>query len=495
MEYSIITLYLVALLLPLIYIFLDRRQSYWKKRGVPHLKPHFIYGNIKGVGKTVHLMDPINEIYNVYKDSSVLAGITFLLGNVYIAMDLDLIKNIMVKDFSNFADRTTFINEKDDPLTANMLNLSGKQWQEIRTKLTPTFTSGKMKFMYPTISKVANEMTSVLKEMVIKDSQINIRDIVSRFTVDVIGNCAFGIECNSLVNANSEFLEKGRIGLMKPRHGPLLMTFIRSFPKLASALRFKVLREDVSSFFMNMVKETVDYREQNNVVHNDFMNILISLKNNPETNLTLNQISAQAFLFFIAGFETSSTVLTFAVYELALNEEIQEKARSEILQALGDQENIQFDQISNLTYLNMVYQETLRKYPPAPIVMRKAKSSYHVDGTNFDFEADQRIIIPIYAIQHDDKIYPNPGMFDPNRFSPEEIAKRPSNAWMPFGDGPRNCIGSRFAKIQVFSGLIQLLTNFKFTVSEQTQVPMKFCNKHFLLIPEKEVFIKMETLA
>lgn len=437
MEYSIITLYLIPFLLLLVYIVLKRKQNYWKKQKVPHQKPHILWGNLKGVGNHLHIMDPINEIYNMYKETTVLAGISFVLGNIYVLTSLNLIKNIMVKDFSNFADRTSYVNEKSDPLTANMLNLSGKQWQEIRTKLTPTFTSGKMKLMYPTISKVANEMSIVLEEMADSNSLINIRDIVSRYTVDVIGNCAFGIECNSLKKDNCEFLQKGRIGFQKPRHGTIIMSFIRSFPEIASFFRFKVIRDDVSSFFLNMVKETVNYRELNNIVCNDFMNILIGLKNNPRTQLTLNQISAQAFLFFIAGFETSSTVLTFLIYELALDENIQERARLEILSVLNETKNIEYDQISNLTYLNMIFQETLRKYPPAPIVLRKATENYPVIGTHFEIKKNQRVIIPIYAIHHDDKIYPNPELFDPNRFLPEEVVKRPSNAWLPFGDGPR----------------------------------------------------------
>lgn len=437
MEFSINIVYFFTFSLLFIYIILKRKQNYWRNKKVPHQRAHILWGNVKGVGKDFHIMDPINEVYNMYKESTVLAGITFILGNLYVLTDLNLIKNIMVKDFANFTDRSSFVNEKDDPLTANMLNLSGKQWQDIRTKLTPTFSSGKIKFMYPTIAKVANEMSAVLTRMADSSSVINIRDIVSRYTVDVIGNCAFGIECNSLKNDNCEFLEKGRIGIMKPRHGAIIMSLIRSFPEMASAFRFKVIRDDVSSFFLNMVKETVSYREQNNVVYKDLMNILIGLKNNDKTQLTLNQISAQAFLFFIAGFETSSTVLTFLIYELALHQDIQDKARLEILNVLDKAEEMQYDQISDLTYLNMIFMETLRKYPPAPIVLRKAKANYPVTGTHFEIEKNQKVIIPIYAIHHDERIYPNPELFDPDRFLPKAIAKRPSNAWLPFGDGPR----------------------------------------------------------
>lgn len=432
-----VTASLLFALFLLISVFLYKKQIYFKKNRIPHLKPHILWGNMKGVGKEYLFMDPINNVYTNFRNSSILAGISFFLNNTYVALNLEFIKTIMIKDFSYFSDRSSYVNEKDDPLTANMLNLTGKQWKDIRGKLTPTFSSGKMKFMYPTIQKTADEMTDVIKEIIIKDPVINVRDIMSRFTVDVIGSCAFGIECNSLKDPESEFLKKGRLSITKPRHGAMLMSFIRSFPELASKLRFKVIRDDVSKFFLNMVKETVNFREENNVMRNDFMNLLINLRTDPETHLTLNEISAQAFLFFLAGFETSSTTLGFMIYELALNYDIQSKVRTEIQSVIGNNNNIQYEQIFKLTYLDMVFQETLRKYPPAPIVLRKANQTYQVPGEKFVIKKGERIIIPIYAIHHDEQYYKDPEIFDPNRFLPENIATRPSNAWLAFGDGPR----------------------------------------------------------
>lgn len=450
-----LTFVLFSLLIIVILIFLRNKQTYWHRKGVPYIESHLIWGNIKGVGSKYHIMDPINDVYNKFKSSSVIAGITDLLGNSYVATNLDLIKSIMIKDFSYFCDRNSYVNEKDDPLSANMLNLSGKQWREIRGKLTPTFTSGKIKSMYPIITQIAQEMTKVITSNTNNDSMINVRDIMSRFTVDVIATCAFGIDCHSLKDPENIFLEKGRSCVTNPRHGPILMSFIWSFPNIASLFRLKVTRDDVSSFFLNMVKETVNYRELNNVSRSDFMELLINLKNNYESQLTLNEISAQAFIFFIAGFETSSTVLGYMIHELSLNPEIQAQARSEILSIIGENKVIQYEQLSKLNYLNMIFYETLRKYPPVPIVLRKAVQNYTIPGTNIEIEKDQKVIIPIYAVQNDEEIYKNPNIFDPKRFLPEAISSRPSNSMLAFGDGPRydiylNCYCDFAPKVQIY---------------------------------------------
>lgn len=116
-------------------------------------------------------------------------------------MDTQLAKNILIKDFSNFADRGQFHNGRDDPLTQHLFNLDGKKWKDMRQRLTPTFTSGKMKFMFPTVIKVSEEFVKVITEQVPaaqNGAVLEIKELMARFTTDVIGTCAFGIECNTL---------------------------------------------------------------------------------------------------------------------------------------------------------------------------------------------------------------------------------------------------------------------------------------------------------
>lgn len=132
------------------------------------------------------------------KGSGLFCGMYFFHVPVALALDLEFVKNVLIKDFSHFHDRGIYYNEKDDPLSAHLFAIDGKKWRNLRAKLTATFTAGKMKFMYPTVVATANEFKLTLDEMLLNNESLDIemKDLLARFATDVIGECAFGIECN-----------------------------------------------------------------------------------------------------------------------------------------------------------------------------------------------------------------------------------------------------------------------------------------------------------
>lgn len=256
-------------------------------------------------------------------------------------IDLDSVKTVLIKDFHNFPERGIYYNEMDDPLSAHMFALDFSPWKRLRGKLTPTFTSGKMKFMFTTVVEVADRFQHCLTEQLAAadDSVLEMRELLARFTTDVIGTCAFGIECNSLNDPNAQFRRMGKKVFGEPRNQGLKSFLVLSFQKLAHKLHMKVNHDDVSEFFMGIVRETIAYREKSGVKRNDFMDLLIDLKNEEPTDggaaLSLEEIAAQAFVFFLAGFETSSTTMSYALYELSQNMDIQRRAREEIVTVLA----------------------------------------------------------------------------------------------------------------------------------------------------------------
>lgn len=129
-----------------------------------------------------------------------------------------------------------------------------------------------------------------------------------------------------------------------------------------------------------------------------------------------------------------------------------------------------------------------------PHLARRATKPYKVPGTNVTIDKDTPVIIPVYAIHHDPEIYPEPDVFNPERFEPSAIQSRPSCSFLSFGDGPRNCIGLRFGMMQARIGLVTLLQNFEFDLSERTQVPIEFVKKTFILTANGGLFIKFRKL-
>lgn len=330
-------------------------KNYWKSKGVPFINPKIPQGNLD-LEKDEPIFMAYRKVYNAFKGKSPIAGFYLFMKPTALIIDLNLIKNILIKDFSNFADRNLFCNEEDDPLTGHLFLLGEDKWRTLRHKLSPTFTSGKMKSMFPTVVNVCRQFTDVFSEIAKSDNSIvEIKDLLARYTTDVIGTCAFGIDCNSLKDPNAEFRKKGKQIFTDHRHHMVIMGLIYSFPKWAKKLHMKVIPQYLTDFFMGVVKETIEFREKNNVQKNDFMNLLIELKNNKETSLTIEEIAAQCFVFFGAGFETSSSTMAFCLYELALNQDIQDKLRNEVIVTLEKHNGeLTYECVRDMSYLEQV---------------------------------------------------------------------------------------------------------------------------------------------
>lgn len=330
----------VLLLATTFYLLFKHKHGYWARRNVATPRASIPFGHLQGFKTRMHSSQSMARYYKQMKGTGPFCGLYFFHSPVLLALDLDFVKNVLIKDFNSFQERGVYYNEKDDPLTAHLFSVEGTRWKQLRSKLTPTFTSGKMKFMFPTIVSVADEFQHCLSTMIEKDDELEIKELLARFTTDVIGTCAFGIDCNSLKDPNAQFRAMGKKVFGQPRNSAVKQFFMLTFKNLARAMHMRSIHDDVTEFFMGIVRETVELREREDVHRNDFMDLLIEIKNRGSLDgttvekVTLEEIAAQAFVFFLAGFETSSTTLSYCLYELSLNKQLQEKAREELRSVL-----------------------------------------------------------------------------------------------------------------------------------------------------------------
>ncbi|XP_037713957.1 uncharacterized protein LOC119549770 [Drosophila subpulchrella] len=485
--------------------FVHQHFGYWKRRGIPHDAPKIPFGNTKELMKTMQLSDIFKRTYFKYKNKTdgPFVGFYMYFKKIAVVTDIDFAKTVLIREFDKFHDRGVFHNERDDPLTANLVNTEGQKWKTLRQKLTPTFTSGKMKTMFPNILNVGDEMIKVFDKKVSESKDfLEITDILARFTADVIGSCAFGLDCHSLSDPTAEFVQMGTAAITERRYGKSLDLFLFGAPKLAAKLRMKANVQKVEDFYMNIVKNTVNYRVKNQVKRNDFMDMLIEMKlkydnGDKQNGLTFNEIAAQAFIFFLAGFETSSTTMGFALYELACNQDIQDKLRTEVDSVLEKHNGkLDYDSMREMTYLEKVIDETMRKRPVVGHLVRIATKRYEHSNPKYYIEEGTGVIVPTWAIHHDPEFYPEPEKFIPERFDEDQIQQRPACTFLPFGEGPRNCIGLRFGRMQVVVGMALLIHNFKFEIHPtKTVVPLEYRADDILLSSKGGIHLKVSKLG
>ena len=238
-----------------------------------------------------------------------------------------------------------------------------------------------------------------------------------------------------LEDENSEFLKYGRRLLDLTPLEILKIFFTFNQPGLARKLGiFTFFPRVAADFFMKTMHDTFDYREKNNVVRNDFVSLLLNLKD----TLSKEELAADGMLVFAGGFESSSSLMSFTLYELALNQDIQEKLREEILQEIeGNDGKLTYELLNNLKYLDMVTKEVLRKHPPLPDNQRECTKDFQVPGSNFTITEGTIVNVSFYSLHHDAEYFPDPYKFDPERFNDENVKNIKPFTYLPFGEGPR----------------------------------------------------------
>uniref|UniRef100_A0A182N311 Cytochrome P450 n=1 Tax=Anopheles dirus TaxID=7168 RepID=A0A182N311_9DIPT len=480
--------------LSLLAFLVRQRFHYWTIRNVPTLPATFPFGHFAAL-RQQSLAEVSRALYQQTDPKERFYGLTIMLHPAVMITDLDLIKTVLIKDFAHFPDHGVYHNERVDPLSCHLFCLEGAKWKAIRSKLSPTFTSGRMKAMFPILREVSANFTHFLRAAVGSSGELDVKDCCARMMIDNIGGCAFGIECNSFHDPDSAFRRAGQLVFDRPRHSQIVSNLLRLYPVLGRVLALKVNHDEVIEFFTDLVQRTVAMRETSAAKRNDLIDMMVELRAASDgAALTMNELMAQAFGFFVAGYETSSSNVTFCLYELALNERCQERARECVQQALNKHGGLTYDAIADMDYLDRCINETLRKYPPLPVLQRLCCKPYRIPGSDVILPAKMKIHIPVYAIQRDARYYPDPERFEPDRFAPELVAGRHFSTFLSFGEGPRICIGQRLGVMQSRVGLATILANFRVRPGPRTPIPLVYAKDAVTLQSSGEMFLHVEPL-
>ncbi|XP_078045153.1 cytochrome P450 6k1 [Augochlora pura] len=449
----------------LFYLYMTYSHTYWKRRGIPSTSGHWFFGNVKDAllfrkNASFFIGD---LLLNAPADAS-LYGIYMLHKPFLLIKSPELIKRIMVKDFNAFADRFFTAQSFHDKIgSSNLFTIRNPEWKQLRTKITPVFTSGKMKKLFHLIVETTESMKNYLQKEIESETKIvNMRDIALKYTTDIISSIAFGIHVNSFDKDNDEFFRKAQEGLTPTIGRSIQFFFMFFFPSFSKYIGGQFLGSS-TGYFRNVFWESMGNRELSKFKRGDLIDSLIEIKSDKRDNdfkLEGDVLVGQSAIFFVAGRESSVTTVCFTCYELARNPDIQKRVRKEILDVI-EAEGLTYESIQNMKYLNQVVSEILRLYPAAPLLDRVTTTDYKVPDTDIILEKGTAVYIPLCGLHRDPNYFPDPDRFNPDRFSEENKGNIKQFTYMPFGEGPRNCIGMRLGIIQSTMGVITILRDFE----------------------------------
>lgn len=324
------------------------------------------------------------------------------------------------------------------------------------------------------------------------------RELAAKFTTDVVSKCGFGIEAKSFDEADC-FIRKMGTGITSFGTITYIYLAVTSiFPIVRKFWKRSLVSKSTEQFFVQIMKDGIDYRINSNIDRADYLNYLIQIKK--QKNLEDIDLAAHGISFFVDGFDTSSLVIAHTLYEIGRNSKVQEKLRDEINEYTKNHGKIDVDHINEMPYLNQVVYESLRMHPPAAYLSRKCTEQFEFTDAKDKkvlIEPGMIINIPIYSIQRDAEYYENPDDFYPERFDGENggvKAFRDKGVLLPFGDGPRMCLGMRFALVQVKGGVVEIVKNFKVSVNKKTQEPLVLMAGEILTVPVGGIWLDLEKI-
>lgn len=518
----------VTFLLYAVFKWSTKKNDYFEKRGISFLKPKPVYSVISEMFfNKKSMVDFMNYLYTVNPGHKVVG--TFQFGKpMLILRDPEVIKQMVIKDFDHFEDHRNLIDEKVDILFGNSLfMLRGAKWRDMRATLSPAFTGSKMRQMFELVSECGEQMTYTLMDRAKATGKVDfeMKELFSKYANDVISSAAFGYKINSFEDPNNEFYLSGKkfMEFSSPKTAVKMM-FILFMPKLASFFKVMLFDAKTMDFFRSMVLTNMESRQKQGIFRPDMINILMNVKNGKtltgtadestvsdgfatveESSIgnaavkrvwTDDELVAQCFLFFLAGFDTSSTLLSFVAYELCINPDLQERLYQEVLDthnSLGGK-RLTYDAVQKMKFMDMFISETLRYWPAAPGTDRVCVKDYHFDDGSLKFTVEKgtALSIPFVSLHHDEKYWDNPKKFNPDRFSEDNKDKIVSGTYLPFGLGPRNCIGSRFALMEAKAVIYYLLLNFKFEPNENSQIPIQLKKSIIVMTSEKGIHVALK---
>ncbi|XP_070684068.1 cytochrome P450 3A30-like [Pempheris klunzingeri] len=483
---------LLVAFITLLYVYTCWTYGTFKKMGIPGPKPIPFFGTMLAYRKGFTNFDT-----DCFKKYGKTWGIFDGRQPVLCIADSAMIKTVLIKEcYSLFTNRRNFYlnGELHDAVSI----AEDEKWKRIRSVLSPSFTSGRLKEMFSIMKRHSANLITSMKKKADKDEPLELKEFFGPYSMDVVTSTAFSVDIDSLNNPSDPFVTNIKKMLKFDFFSPvfLIVAFFPFMGPIFEKLAFSFFPKAVTDFFyaaLQKIKSSREAAKQKSRV--DFLQLMIdSQKHNDPNNVEQNkglsdhEILSQAMIFLFAGYETSSSSLVFLAYNLATNQDVMKRLQEEIDATFPNKAPVDYQALMQMEYLDASINESLRLYPIAPRLERVAKATVEING--LVIPKDMVVMVPTWPLHRDPEVWPEPEEFRPERFSKENKERIDPYTYMPFGAGPRNCIGMRFALVMMKLAMVEILQRYSFAVCEETEIPPEL-DTQGLISPKRPIKLKL----
>jgi len=475
--------FLILVVLVALYLFLTKNYKYWQKRGIPCPD-----GALPGVGHFWELAilksgtsECCRKIYNAARDHSMVGFYNFTTPTLMIR-EPELVKTVMQTSFANFHENGIHIDPELDPILANNPFFNyGDKWLTGRKRLTYAFSSMRLKILLETVKQVCTKFVDYLDRRISKTgkAELELKELFGRFTAQVVTGAGFGVDgfCFDEEKEKESFYTMGKSFLEPNVWNAIIFTLIFFMPSLNRIFKARFLPKEADHFFRTIIANVMEQRRKETTPRNDFLQLMANLEQTEGDKIDLDMLTSHAVSFFIDGYETSSITLNFVGFNLAYHPKVQEKLREEVVSVLNKHDGeITYDALKEMTYMDQVINESQRLIPTLGFMNKVCTEETELrgsDGLVCCVERGTPILIPISALHADPQYWENPEVFDPDRFGPDRKHSIEKFAFLPFGAGPRQCVGMKMAELQMKACLATFLRKYSIELSPKTRLPLK----------------------
>ncbi|XP_075154637.1 putative cytochrome P450 28d1 [Haematobia irritans] len=470
-----------------LYKYLTWHFNHWVERKIPGPKPKALFGTFPGtVNGSRNFIYDLDEIYRQYKNRTRFVGVFATRKPQLLVLDPTLSKDILTSNFKSFQDNESsqWMDRSREPISgSNPFVLPSADWKIKRSEIVPGLTTAKVKGMMPIINCIGEKLHGYLQHKT-KNGEITIdaKEISLCYTGEVVADVVWGIQAGNfdkpykdVVNQESTFLMMSKRMISQTFKAFKYFFILGIFPFVRYLIYVRFFPEVTDRFFLKLAHCAIQNRRFNSKeVRTDFLQHLVDLQ--MKKGLSLTEVVAHMLTFHFDGFETSATLISHCILLLARSMEKQNRLRAEIT-AFFDSDNdvMEFGDLMKLPYLEQCVAETLRIFAPLPFMAKLCTQPCTLENNNgviHDVAPGDVCLISIHSMHHDEEYYAQPEEFLPERFAEEQGGVRKykdMGVYLPFGDGPRICLGMTFGMAQAKVAIVTIVRNFKLTINERTR--------------------------